>query len=249
MSASPWRPIGPEDLDQLRHLIRRVLEEWEQRWFGREILEVSAGTYLPASSVTPTPGQDPHHAVGLRIHEAAARALCQLALDTDVSPGPGPAEAIVATLRAAISADLAHVVHQHLGCKAPTRSSLPGSVQFLLRIPGDGVSIELEIGAQQALLLLPETPRQDGPRPAVPVREALGDLTVSIEARLGTAVLTLGELKHLEAGDIIRLSTHLEQPADLRLLAGKRKVELGTAHIKQSNGAFSLEIDSLSSRS
>jgi len=249
MAAYPWRPLGPKDLDQLRRLVSKALEEWEQRWFGRETLVVSEGTYLPDSAATPNRGQDPHAALGLRIDEASARALCRTALNTDTSPAHELARQVVEVLRAAISADLEAMLRQHLGGKTPPPPGLPGIVQFRLCLPGGDASIELELGVRQALQLLsaPQPPAELPP--ATPIREVLGGLPVSIEARLGTAVLTLGELKNLEAGDLIRLDTHLEQPADLRLLAGKRKVEFGTAHIKQSNGAFSLEIDSLSSRS
>jgi len=249
MTAYPWRPLGPTDLDQLRRLVRTTLEEWEQRWFGRETLTVSEGTYLPDSAMAPNPGQGRHAAIGLRIDEASARALCQAALNTETSPAHELARQVIGTLRAAISTDLEEILRQHLGGRTPSPPGLPGIARFRLCTPGGDVSIELELGVRQALQLLSGTQPPAALPPSTPVREALGELPVSIEARLGTAVLTLGELKNLEAGDIIRLDTHLEHPADLRLLAGKRKVELGTAHIKQSNGAFSLEIDSLSSRS
>ncbi|MDH2239977.1 FliM/FliN family flagellar motor C-terminal domain-containing protein [Pigmentiphaga sp. GD03639] len=249
MTAYPWRPLGSKDLDQLQRLVRTALEDWEQRWFGRDILAVSEGVYLPDSAMTPISGQDQHTGLGVRINETSARLLCQAALNTEARPAQELARQIVETLCAAISTELVKILRQRFGDMTQSSSGLPGIVQFQLCLLAGDASIDLEVGVQQALQLLSGTQPPAETPPSTPIREALDGVPVGIEALLGTAVLTLGELKSLEAGDIIRLDTHLEQPAGLRLLAGKRKVEFGTAHIKQSNGAFSLEIDSLSSRS
>ena len=54
-------------------------------------------------------------------------------------------------------------------------------------------------------------------RPLTPLKQAIGPVRIELEAGIGSATLSLGELRHMAVGDVIRLDTRLAQPIQVSL--------------------------------
>lgn len=229
MIVRAWLPdealVGPE----VRAPVEAAVADWSHAWFaGRASLRLTALEPRPplwAAELGASAWQRHGEALWIASPAPALSRLRAKALDMAATPRtetPRDA-ALLRGLERRMLSDLARAVERALGIPSAAAPPAPGTgspgAECLCAI------IAEPSGAEAVRLAIPREPvaafrkarmspprRRDRPAPR---GAALAGARLSIEARLGTAQVTLEELRALAPGDVLLLERRLDEPAEL----------------------------------
>jgi hypothetical protein len=218
MSASPSaRPLdflGASALARARRAAAEALEEWRLAWGAAPV-----AARVECARIWEIQGPFPQEREWWSTNEAWLGVSPELAAGVENALFGASAPLAGEVARRAVE-DLARRLLSRFAPGAVRRATpeLPAA----LRRPGSGfVVLDIELGAAR-LRLVARAPR--AAEPALRTPAPLGDLpgalqrvAVTLDAQLAELDLELGVLHSLEAGDVIRLPSQVDQP--LRLAA------------------------------
>lgn len=115
-----------------------------------------------------------------------------------------------------------------------------GSGAIYVEISLRGMTIVLIISAELTSGYLPSAGTvSKSSTPLTPIKKAIGPVKIDLEVDIGSAMLTLGELRNMVAGDVIRLDAKLAQP--VQVLLNKRITCAGFLGAHRGNKAVLLK--------
>lgn len=226
-----WLPNSVIMDDVVRDAIRSAIAQWSARWFVGEQLVLSG---LKASSGAARNESDEsgwricRTAIAIRGDRSALSHLIYLALDThteDTHLTEGD-QALLQGLERRILDDLAETLEQAFDLAGELKLK-PQKVWDPLCEGGGLLASLVETSGREILsfalpahVIVPRIKAHLGPaaqktEDLQPLTKALGDVSVSIEALIGSAELTLAEFNDLAVGDVLILDRTLDQPVDI----------------------------------
>ncbi|GEM_PF-4661203 len=232
MAVKPFPLINKSEHESIVEQVRQALDKWQDEWCAAPVPAIvkimDAGSANTLDAIW-------------KLYRAAAQIGVAVVLQSDWTLG---AKSLITGTRAAAEAngELGSLtVNQFLRSLAMALLHKPGTVAGKeppvielgadddhVASVADGVRVRCEIGADNAFELylwaglveswIANIDRPDT-RSATLTRaaEAIHGRSVSLEAVLGEAELTLDELQTLGIGDVIRLDRKLEEPLTIRL--------------------------------
>jgi len=231
--ARDWLPAAALDAPAVRRALDHALSSWSERWLpaGR----LAAAGFAAHRSGTPPPASGWNRYGTATLLAADEFRLAGLALGTRPE-GLVLSEVdrdILGRFTARIAADLASALDRAIGRNPPAEADaepvagdpLPdGGLLFAI---ADAAGAPVLHGAMPLAALVPFRKSLLGggrrPRPALArLGRAAGATPVRVEARLGAAVLALGELAALGPGDVLILDRPIDQGAALALARSGR---------------------------
>lgn len=228
-----WLPVEATACAPVKSAIEGGVADWCEHWF--------AGRRVRVAGLTPTPKSAPAstdeagwrlfgQSVAISYPKKAATRLLEWALDVEL-------ERIVLTdvdrqlmqaFERRLIGDLAVRLETALGVGGGLRDLPANTIDPLGRLGGLVVSLADGQGLQLLSLGIPlatvlplcksSSARVDRqPVPLDRLMQALGPVTVSVDAMLGKAEITLSDLQGLSAGDVLILDVGLDDLARLTL--------------------------------
>ena len=225
-----WLP--PEALDRgpVREALGGAIADWSSRWFRGHVAE--ATTYLP---LRVSPSQEggwrfPGQSIGLAASRSAMDRLMAWTLDVRLPDGhrtPRDRE-VLDHVEASLLADLAEGLETGLGLPhEPRHEALLTASAFdefgglVVQIGDDhgALLVSVAVPLDAALPLARAGVVKNGKirPPLTPMRQALADTPLVVDAILGQAELLLSDLQGLALGDTLILDRALNDAADLTL--------------------------------
>jgi|GEM_PF-5802127 len=245
MIERPWLPLSSLADATVSTTLTGALAAWCETWFAGAapvtLSIVHAGRPVWASAAVSYRWEVHGRAAALAAGPEAIAKLSSLAL---AAPLPLPARGerdriILEEFQRRLFADLAERIERALGIAGapraePTSLDDPWADEETLAVLtafSDGT--EAVRVALPARALVPFRKRSASPRGGksrlVPLGAAVAATAVPVAVRVGSAVLTLEELRGMAAGDVLLLDRALDEPADLlaadRAFARARLVE------------------------
>jgi len=231
--ARDWLPAAALDAPAVRRALGDAVSSWSERWLPGGRLAAAGfaahrpGAPLPASGWTRYGTAALLAADGLRLAGLALGTRPEGLVLSEVDRD------ILGRFTARIAADLASALDRAIGRTPPAEGEaepvaddpLPdGGLLFAI---ADCAGAPVLHGAVPLAALVPFRKSllrgERRPRPALArLGRAAGATPVRVEARLGTAVLALGDLAALGAGDVLILDRSIEQGAALALPRSSR---------------------------
>jgi flagellar motor switch/type III secretory pathway protein FliN len=231
----PWLPAGIAQRPEVRAELARVVDGWASAWFATACL--SAADF----------GRPQDGGVGqpLALAVGPGELLHLAALAADLTDAPealtGADRTLLRGLGEAMVADLHRRIEDRLAIGAPAPV---GGESLEIRIGPRGARPTLIIAIAEAALVglakgLMSTP--PAPRASLTgIAQALTETSLTIEAILGEANLTFGDLRGLAVGDVLVLDTPLEGLLALSLSGGDRA--FATARLNPSDDHLTLTV-------
>ncbi len=230
-----WLPWGVLSHEAVRETLEQAVAQWSGQWFTAPYAGVAG---VRATMAEPRPEGDGtgwrvyRTAVAVRAGRAALSRLVNRALDLGADAlDPTPADLrIMAGLEDKILEALAETVERALGVAGRTRPVPEKPENPLGDDGGVVVSLAEPSGREVMTLAVPgeaifrhlkaslERPAEKAAR-LRPLAEALAEVRISLEARIGKVELTLAELDELAVGDVLVLDTRLDEAVDIAGLA------------------------------
>lgn len=231
LNVREWLPAEALEGGAVRRLVGEAVGQWAPKWFVRPEVAASGFEARKGAAARRPGGWQVGKAVGTALAASETVRLAGLAL------GAAPdrlvlSEAdrdIIGRLTAGIAADLAATIEAALGvdqpgAEAPVETDDPfgGDGGLLLSVNDGGDRPILHVAIPAAALVasrkaaIPTTRRPTAP--LAQLGGAVDATAVRVGARLGSAILALGELADLAAGDILVLDRAIEDGAELALL-------------------------------
>lgn len=235
LSVREWLPWGVLSHETVRETLETAVAQWSEQWFTAPYAGVAA---VRAAMSDARPDGD---GTGWRVYggEIAVRAgrsalsrMVHRALDlhTDLA-GQTPADLrILAGLEEKILESLVETLERTLGVTGRAKPVADRPEDPLCDGGGLLVSLAEPSGREVLTLAVPsdvvfrhvkdalERPARRTAR-LQPLAEALADVHIALEARIGTVELTLSELSELAVGDVLVLDRRLDQAVDIAGLA------------------------------
>lgn len=251
-----WLPIDVVSRDEVQAILRQAVADWSARWFSKR--RISLASYAPAAG-----GHEGKTAEGgwrvyrkeVAVHcpAAATSRLAGWALDArpDDAVATEGDRRLVEQFGRKLLQDLAATIELALElvgefCDQPLRIEEPydrmGGV-ILSLAEGQGVEL-LKVGvplhAVAPLCRATFKPTTRGPAVLEILSKALWPTPVIVEATLGQANISLADLQTLEPGDVLILSTALDQPAEIALSGSARVLARGK--LSDTDGQIALTL-------
>lgn len=234
-----WVPAEALEGPAVRRLVGQAAAAWAPKWFARAEV-AAAGFETRKSAARRAAGWQVGRAVGVALSSPEAVRLAGLAL------GAAPerlvlSEAdreIIGRLAAAIAGDLADTIEAALGldpaaaeARAEVDDPFAGDGGLLFSVDDGGDRPLLHVAVPSAALVpfckSGISPARRRPPPLARLGAAVDSTAIRVEARLGAAVLPLGELAALAAGDVLILDRAIEDGAELALQVSGRPFARG----------------------
>jgi flagellar motor switch/type III secretory pathway protein FliN len=250
-TAPAWLPIDVAARDEVQSAFGRALSDWSAQWFVRPPLLVTGcwATRHPDETCAGAAWKRPNAAVAVSCPARGAARLAGWALDADLQRAPRrPADRrLVRVFERALVDDLAARAEGALGVAAA-----PGGLPPPPLGPMGGVIVAISDEAGEELLrlaapmevLLPLCQASLPPPPPADrmgkVVQALSGADLTIEARLGVAKITVGDLRGLAPGDILMMEQDLTEAVEV-FLAGTN-AEFARGKLLDLDGQLSLTL-------
>lgn len=245
-SCEPMMLLGASRRQRLVQSLQQVLEEWRQQWSGGShvALEIDVAEALcrkptmsagSAFAFGAAAGNDRLLAISVPV-EAQHELLGVPAPRSIVEGGGETASAVVGEALCALCVRLARAKATTgvnvTPLAAEKMSQAWGQYGLTVTVKGAGERVLLRARLSPELLaaMLPSQAPKTA-EPLVSRRSAIGIETVAVNAWLGEAEVSLGELANLQVGDVILLETNLSGAGHLALPDGRElaKIRLGSA--------------------
>lgn len=225
-----WLPRGVGTGEEVRAAVKRTVADWSEQWFGQDT--VSLSTLRPVEGApegVDRAGWRRHGAaVGINCGGRAAQRVLGWALDTrlDLLELTDNDQLLIDAFGERLFGDLTARLETALGVAGDLPDRRPidpfdgqgGVIASLVDAHG-GTVVALAL-PQDAIAAFCRA-RAPAPRPATaPLLDraaALNPETITLEAQLGRAELSLGELRTLAVGDVLVLNTGVGDAIDLGL--------------------------------
>lgn len=250
LKAEKWIPIGAAASGTVIEAADGVVRAWSQHWFAAATLKASRTRAIDPK--LKRPAADGWRVYGaaaaLNIDRAKVRGLLSLLLDAALEqlPSSSADDDVLAALEKQVLEDLALRFDTAFGGQAQPSQSMNtlqdpfqpyGGIEVTI---SDGVDAELLNVAlplsRVAAVAAPLTPRAR--HTLTPIGEALGPTTVELEATVGTATLSFGELRGLGLGDVLVLNRALDQGVEVSVRGSARV--LAEAELQEVDGRAAL---------
>ena len=246
MTAAVWNWVPDSALGSLATLgpIDRVAEQWAERWCAGLDLRRQRPAFAAASANRPVVARSPHFSVVAA--DAGLTALIGRALDMDLPRIELNAsdQALVDALKDEMFRDLTQSLEALLddapGLDRPSSGDASGALA--LEFTDEAGRKILAIETSRAVLggirrsALPTTVKR-APASLTSISKAVGDTRVTLAATIGSALISLPEVRRLGPGDVIVLDRLLDRPIDL------------VAQVGGANVACAVLVDAASPRS
>lgn len=248
-----WLPANAIEDDGVRGLIELAVSNWTTRWFGeRALCAVSIRFVRVDQAQDGDPWIRDRACVAVQRSRAMSRRLLELALDIGLEGLvlSSVDRRVTSQLAETIASDLAGEIEQSLGCGAAARSepvvvTAPlGGLGGLLVAVSEGRDPLLSVAIPQAVAAVARKAAMG--RPGKPsgkldgVKKALGPIAISLDATLGSANLSLADLRQLAPGDVVVLDTPLEGDGEIALSHGQNRIASG--RLSEVDGVLALTV-------
>lgn len=237
-----WLPLNVVEREVVRAKLDETVARWSTNWFSKTQASVSG---LEPRRSLPRASDDSAWLVypsGIAIHcpTRSAMRLSDWALDIKLgllNPTPTDREVLDGFSRALLD-DLAQTIALSLGCDGADVDAIDDTSELFGGLGGAVVEIDDDNGGSllwaavplQSVLPLCRSSLAQAAEPQGRLGtlvEGIGPLPLSFEATLGSAHLTLSELRNLAPGDVLVLDTLLGAPVELILSGGGKLVARG----------------------
>lgn len=245
-SCEPIVLLGPSRRQRLTRLLKQAIEEWRHQWSGGNhgAVEVDVAEALcrrPTLSVgralafSTDAGEDRLLVISAPL-EAQHELLGLPAPRSVVDGGGETASAVVGEALRALCLRLARA-KDGIGANVTELSSekLPQTwgqygLTVIVKSVGERVLLRARLFPELLVAMLP-CPSSKAAEPLPSRRNAIGVETVGVQAWLGEAEVSLGELANLQVGDVILLEATLNGAGHLALSDGRQlaQIRLGSA--------------------
>lgn len=242
-SCEPVVLLGASRRQRLVQLLRQAVEEWRQQWSGGSHLafEVDVAEALcrkPAASVgrafafSAAAGE--HRLLAISVPLEAQYELLGIPAPRSIIEGGGEtASAVVAEALRALCSKLARSPGVNVTALAAEKvPSVWGQygLTVTVKTAGERVLLRARLFPELLVAMLPSQPVKAA-EPLVSRRSAIGMEPVGVQAWLGEAEVSLGELANLQIGDVILLEANLSGAGHLALPDGRElaQIRLGSA--------------------
>jgi hypothetical protein len=235
-----WLPAEAMDSGAVRGLVDKALASWSPKWFARAEVAAAAFEQRRGAAARRAPGWQMSGVVGAALSSSETVSLAGLALGAEperlvLSEADRD---IIGRFATEIAGDLAAAIEDALGLDSP-EEGLPvqvedpfagdGGLQFSVADHGGRPLLHIAIPSA-ALIPFRKSAiaeaRRRGP-PLARIDRAFETTAVRVEARLGKAVLPLGDLARLAAGDVVILDRAIGDGAELALRSSGRPFARG----------------------
>lgn len=222
-----WLPAGVLGDHAISEWFDGLIKGWSQRWFIGE--RCSAGSIAQAGTARLRSGPSDVEEIrsdagvvsvcigsrgrGLLLDHALRRASDEIVADGD--------RPLLDAFAQEIISDLLREIETGLDCKASS-ARLDTVAWLVMRDTKEQELLSLRLTAEARRALIRRAFGE--PREARGLEhrgEALGELSVAIEARAGTATLGLGQLEQLALGDVIILDRTIDSGVEIAVKGGR----------------------------
>ncbi len=224
-----------------------ALEDWSRRWFSTWRLLRQGVNFTGSAPEQPVVAAGSSLRIRGTAQSADKVAAGALHMDFARLELSDADQVVLQGFRDRILLDLARTVETALGGEAGAADPASGLVVFDLRDDEGRKLLLLEttraaLGRRRRSLLRPT------PRPAAPLTDigsAIAEAPVTVEARLGSAVVPLTEARKLTAGDVLVLDQPLDAPFEL---AGPGDTAIACATLADAASPRSLRLQAAPGR-
>jgi flagellar motor switch protein FliN/FliY len=249
----PWLPRNALEQGFARSVLADAVQAWSKEWFARETVRLDALTgFRGAPPPGPRCGQwRAQGALAICSNPAARTKLCALALGLgEPTQHLSPRESAILDaleqrmIDSLIERLITALAGGRSGVSGPAPAPRDGGVMATLAA-NDGaalfaIAIPFELMLAGAKMALSAQRRARAPLSAPGGRlRALAPTALRLEADLGAARLSVGELKDLEPGDVLTLDRAIVEGATLTL----HERALARGHLIERDGALALSLE------
>jgi flagellar motor switch/type III secretory pathway protein FliN len=247
-------PPGVAARDPVRSNVSAAVDDWSGRWFAKRRPRLSEFEAVAGAPRSEDAGWLVFRAaIAVACNKSASSRLTNWALDA----GPEPLEPtetdqeLMASFRRQMLDDLLQTVEAALGITgsgpaAPTSVKNPfwptGGALATVSDDRGSPLLQLAIPSQavMALCRMSLPARSPAGVPLSPMRGALNDEIINVEATLGAVELPLQDLRRLTPGDIVVLDRALIDPIDLSVCDSGEVI--GRATLNEVDGRIALTL-------
>ena len=224
MTAPAWTPVEAAAQATALAPVQGALEAWREAWAPESPLRLTGWTLRRGRPVLEGVADDRQLArpsIRLRCSRRAAMRLCGLALQVMIDTGAlsDADRAVLDRFAERMLADLADRLEAMLGRSAVPLDEGPYVSGAITCDDGDLLTFALPARTLAELRrdALP-APRKGAPPPSRSA--ALGDTRVTLEVLLGTAKVSMTDLRAIAPGDVLRLDRKLSDTALISMAGG-----------------------------
>ena len=259
--ARDWLPVQAGKRPAVESRVEEAVGEWSQAWFVRRRVTVASARATltePAADADGGGWRRYGGSLGLSCTKRSVQKLLEWGLDLrmDLSTLTEADRRVLELMEHELFADLTRRVELKLDLKStagpsPSQIDTPydrlGGVTFTLAdsVGGPLMALAVPLDVVMSLCRRSLPPRRPTTAPQSR-REALGRQSVTLQAVLGAAEISLSELPGLACGDVLVLNRRLDEPAALALVGSETPLAL--AGLTDLDGWAALTLQSLAIR-
>lgn len=246
-----WLPSNASDDSRISDLIDQSVQLWSKRWFARvgfgfsQLATHKRGSRAATGKVVWKP-YDSGMAVGLA--EGTHNALARMALDgrKDNTGLSSNDQSLLDKYAKAILSDLVYALAEALAIKPQGAGAATGSfddgeyLEINLKNGAAGPVVKIAMASNVIVPLLKSFAQSQarGAPVSVPISALIEAERLAVRSVLGSAVMSVADVRSLGIGDVIVLDTKLDDPVDL--VSRKSGQMFAAAQISQNEGAMKL---------
>jgi flagellar motor switch protein FliN/FliY len=252
-----WLPWGTVDRGPVTRAIQEAVQTWSGAWFASRPIRVSHVSATSGEVFRDDNGEvwRAYAAdVAVKCPRAASNRLICAALD--IRPEQLAAteadRRVLAGFERSLLTDLCVRLEEAAGLARQLRSEPVEVAEPYQGLGGAEVLLSDDQGRLPLAIAVPLSSLASlckaglpPPRPATEglaeLMAVLGEVRVSVEAKLGSVKIALSEMESLSCGDVIALPAKLDDPAELHLAGGGRVIGRGSLVEADDHRAISIE--------